>query len=584
MNDHLPGGFTEPDLIRILCDLCEAIARLHQSEPPIIHRDLKVENILIGENGQYLLCDFGSATTKVWVAGEVGHPTAMAIEEEIKRYTTLAYRAPEMVDVYAGSPITTKADIWALGCLIYKIAFFSLPFGESTLAIQNAQLAIPDDASERYSDRLMALIGYMLRADPNERPDIFQVAALAFDLAGGNDGECPVKNVNGVKVPIWSSLPLPPTETNNREVCSARTQQRSSNMTTAAADKLDTTTTSVVPRQRPKGLCCFVLLLKTEELIFDFSPLASIPINSMLPTSPVAFQRPTTPTMSGENAPAATTTTTSLKITTTTTSTLTLSVNTVAGGGATMSNSHSFTQMQTTDGALMTTTTTAAADTGSKQSKQFASNPQLSSRVFEDNFSASSDRATSSTTNNAEVGAVTSSKNPFISFIPTLPGPPQSHSSSSRKTQTPPSGSAGNLFYNGDIAGGKSSLPVAQHFHHRRNMSDTSTFGSRNVSITAAASGGSDPENGRQQQQQQQKQHPPVIVPHHQRVRSLNPFEDPNYEDQLFGHEFDKIRSENAKSAGKLLLSFSIYVYHCWTCASACNLITFDIMPPPHRR
>lgn len=34
------------------------------------------------------------------------------VEEEIKKYTTLSYRAPEMVDMYCGKPITTKADIW----------------------------------------------------------------------------------------------------------------------------------------------------------------------------------------------------------------------------------------------------------------------------------------------------------------------------------------------------------------------------------------------------------------------------------------------------------------------------------------
>ena len=33
-------------------------------------------------------------------------------EEQIKRFTTLAYRAPEMVDLYSGKPISVKSDIW----------------------------------------------------------------------------------------------------------------------------------------------------------------------------------------------------------------------------------------------------------------------------------------------------------------------------------------------------------------------------------------------------------------------------------------------------------------------------------------
>lgn len=64
---------------------------------------------MVGENGQYVLCDFGSATGKALSAGVHG---ASNIIEEIEKYTTLSYRAPEMVDVYSGKTITTKSDIW----------------------------------------------------------------------------------------------------------------------------------------------------------------------------------------------------------------------------------------------------------------------------------------------------------------------------------------------------------------------------------------------------------------------------------------------------------------------------------------
>jgi AP2-associated kinase len=112
-----------------------------------------VENILLTDAGHYVLCDFGSATGKV-----LSPPThgVAAVEDEIKKYTTLSYRAPEMVDMYSGRPITTKADIWALGCLLYKLCFFTLPFGESSLAIQSGQFTIPD--TSRYSRGLHCLM------------------------------------------------------------------------------------------------------------------------------------------------------------------------------------------------------------------------------------------------------------------------------------------------------------------------------------------------------------------------------------------------------------------------------------------
>ena len=48
-------------------------------------------------------------------------------------------------------------SLQALGCLLYKLCFFTLPFGESTLAIQSANYTIPDNC--RYSKSLVSLIG-----------------------------------------------------------------------------------------------------------------------------------------------------------------------------------------------------------------------------------------------------------------------------------------------------------------------------------------------------------------------------------------------------------------------------------------
>ncbi|XP_054660354.1 AP2-associated protein kinase 1 isoform X5 [Grus americana] len=235
MNQRLQTGFTENEVLQIFCDTCEAVARLHQCKTPIIHRDLKVENILLHDRGHYVLCDFGSATNKFQNPQTEG---VNAVEEEIKKYTTLSYRAPEMVNLYSGKLITTKADIWALGCLLYKLCYFTLPFGESQVAICDGNFTIPDNS--RHSQDMHCLIRYMLEPDPDKRPDIYQVSYFAFRLA---KKECPVQNVQNSPIPAKLPDPVKASE------AAAKKSQPKARLT----DPIPTTETSIAPRQRPKA-------------------------------------------------------------------------------------------------------------------------------------------------------------------------------------------------------------------------------------------------------------------------------------------------------------------------------------------
>ncbi|XP_032085872.1 AP2-associated protein kinase 1 isoform X7 [Thamnophis elegans] len=235
MNQRLQTGFMENEVLQIFCDTCEAVARLHQFKSPIVHRDLKVENVLLHDRGHYVLCDFGSATNKSQNPQLEG---VNIVEEEIKKYTTLSYRAPEMVNLYSGKLITTKADIWALGCLLYKLCYFTLPFGESQVAICDGNFTIPDNS--RYTQEMHCLIRYMLEPDPDKRPDIYQVSYFAFKLA---KRECPVPNTQNSPIP--AKLPEP---VKASEAAAKKTQPKA-----RLTDPIPTTETSITPRQRPKA-------------------------------------------------------------------------------------------------------------------------------------------------------------------------------------------------------------------------------------------------------------------------------------------------------------------------------------------
>jgi AP2-associated kinase len=105
------------EVAEIFRDCCKAVAHLHSLTPPVAHRDLKIENLLHDDqHGTFKLCDFGSCTTQVIDCRiPLNRHERNRAEEVISKNTTLAYRAPEMVDLYSGKLINEKVDVWSLG-------------------------------------------------------------------------------------------------------------------------------------------------------------------------------------------------------------------------------------------------------------------------------------------------------------------------------------------------------------------------------------------------------------------------------------------------------------------------------------
>ncbi|KAK9374672.1 kinase-like domain-containing protein [Lipomyces chichibuensis] len=189
MNTRLQDRFTESEILNIFSDIVEGVACMHYLEPPLIHRDLKVENVLISGDGHCKVCDFGSSS-KVVGPAMTGHECRI-IEDDIQRHTTMQYRSPEMVDVYRRLPIDEKSDIWALGVLLYKLCYYTTPFEEQgQLAILNATFKFPPHPP--YSERIKGLITVMLRENPRDRPNIYLVLKEVCSMRGV---EVPIKNV-----------------------------------------------------------------------------------------------------------------------------------------------------------------------------------------------------------------------------------------------------------------------------------------------------------------------------------------------------------------------------------------------------
>ncbi|XP_029960622.1 cyclin-G-associated kinase isoform X1 [Salarias fasciatus] len=185
-------------VLKILYQACRAVQHMHKQKPPIIHRDLKIENLLISNQGTIKLCDFGSSTTVShypdysWSAQK-----RSMVEDEITRNTTPAYRTPEMIDLYSNFPINEKQDIWALGCILYLLCFKQHPFEEGAkLQIVNGKYSIPQN-DVKYTV-YHNLIRSMLKVNPEERLSITELVNQLQEIAAA-------RNVNP-KSPITELL------------------------------------------------------------------------------------------------------------------------------------------------------------------------------------------------------------------------------------------------------------------------------------------------------------------------------------------------------------------------------------------
>ncbi|KAK0711251.1 hypothetical protein B0H67DRAFT_540615 [Lasiosphaeris hirsuta] len=196
MNTRLQHRLTEPEILNIFADVAEGVACMHYLKPALLHRDLKVENVLItmiGSVRKFKLCDFGSAAPPSPAPTTVSECRLM--DEDVQKHTTMQYRSPEMIDVYRKQPIDEKSDVWALGVLLYKLCYYTTPFEEQgQLAILNASYRFP--SYPVFSDRLKKLIAWMLRENQQSRPNIYQVLKEACSMQGR---EPPVKDIYSSK-------------------------------------------------------------------------------------------------------------------------------------------------------------------------------------------------------------------------------------------------------------------------------------------------------------------------------------------------------------------------------------------------
>ncbi|KAI5952948.1 AKL1 [Candida margitis] len=178
MNARIKVKLNEGEILKIMLDVCQGVYEMHRAK--LIHRDIKIENVLINKQGSFKLCDFGS--TSVPISPPQDQQQFKFISHDILYHTTPQYRSPEMVDLYRAKPIDEKADIWALGCFLFKLCYYTTPFeANGDIALLHASFQFPP--SPQYSGDLKNLVIIMLQENPLYRPNIVQVLMLICKLS-----------------------------------------------------------------------------------------------------------------------------------------------------------------------------------------------------------------------------------------------------------------------------------------------------------------------------------------------------------------------------------------------------------------
>ncbi|RFU26731.1 hypothetical protein B7463_g9618, partial [Scytalidium lignicola] len=151
---------------RVFTQLVGAVSYVHNSS--CVHRDLKLENILLDKHENVKLCDFGFTRE---YEGKASYLQTFC--------GTICYSAPEMLkgEKYAGE----KVDVWSLGVILYALLCGELPFDEDD---DNATRVRILGNEPKWPDHLTpdarSLIGSLLSKRPLLRPTLPDILAHPF--------------------------------------------------------------------------------------------------------------------------------------------------------------------------------------------------------------------------------------------------------------------------------------------------------------------------------------------------------------------------------------------------------------------
>nr|CCA17415.1 CBLinteracting serine/threonineprotein kinase putati [Albugo laibachii Nc14] len=193
------GRFNETTARFYFQQLVDGVKYCHENG--VCHRDLKPENLLLDENGDLKISDFGLSALY-----EGGNPDGTGESSRASLLHTTCgtpnYVAPEVLadKGYDGR----AADVWSIGVILYVLLAGFLPFDEPTMSalfrkIQKAEFSYPS----WFSPRVINLLNHILVPDPEQRVTLADIQTDDWLMNGS------AQNLHTAKESLQSTATVP---------------------------------------------------------------------------------------------------------------------------------------------------------------------------------------------------------------------------------------------------------------------------------------------------------------------------------------------------------------------------------------
>ena len=197
----LVGRLPETEVVRLGIGMAAALAVAHANQ--IVHRDIKPDNILLDQDGEAIVADFGLA--RALAAGSLGDTNQVQ--------GTPHYFSPEQA---RGKELDGRSDLYSVGVTLYRAATGKLPFeGDDWYAVARCHIETPPrpprDLVPELTPEFDALVRRLLAKDPADRiPNAVQLVDALAALPTAPDRSAGLSRLGSNTVDAFRASPPAP--------------------------------------------------------------------------------------------------------------------------------------------------------------------------------------------------------------------------------------------------------------------------------------------------------------------------------------------------------------------------------------